>query len=60
MRLVLLLISLIALLGCLIAPVLFFNGMIGREAYRNGLAALSLAWFIFATLYATRAPSPRR
>ena len=54
MRTVLLVASALALIACLAIPPLFFAGRIDELSYKNWLAAASLAWFCFATMYATR------
>lgn len=46
--------SFISLVACLAVPVLYFNGAIGEAAYKNSLTVASVAWFVFATTWATR------
>jgi hypothetical protein len=47
----------IALLVCLAAPFAFFWGRIANDEYKMYLLLGSLAWFLFATLYATKNPA---
>jgi hypothetical protein len=54
MKAALLVASALALAACLVIPPLFFAGYIDELTYKNRLATASLAWFLFATLYATR------
>jgi hypothetical protein len=54
MKAALLVASVAALAACLAIPSLFFAGRIDELSYKNSLAVASLAWFFFATLYATR------
>ena len=46
--------SALALAACLVIPWLFFAGRIDEPTYKNWLAIASMAWFFFATMYATR------
>lgn len=46
--------SLISLALCLIFPIVHFMGKIKADRYKSGFLFASLAWFIFATLWATR------
>jgi hypothetical protein len=46
------LVSLLSLAVCLLAPVLFFLGKFTEENYKLVFLIASLAWFIFATLWA--------
>ena len=43
-----------ALAWCLAAPLLYFRGIVTMEDYKAQLLAASLAWFVFATVWATR------
>jgi hypothetical protein len=44
----------IALLICLAVPFALFWGHITNSEYKMYLLLASLAWFVFATLYATK------
>ena len=54
MKAALLAASVAALIACLAIPSLFFAGRLDELSYKNSLAVASVAWFVFATLYATR------
>ena len=54
MRTVLLILALLSLAVCLAIGLLVFYGTIDSSTYRTYLAVASLAWFGFATMYATR------
>ncbi|HET8550831.1 MAG TPA: hypothetical protein VFL57_22640 [Bryobacteraceae bacterium] len=54
MKAALLAASALALLACLVIPSLFFAGRIDELSYKSWLAIASVAWFVFATMYATR------
>jgi amino acid permease len=54
MKAALLAASAVVLFACLAIPPLFFAGRIDELSYKNWLAVASLAWFCFATMYATR------
>jgi hypothetical protein len=54
MKAALLAASVLALAACLVIPPLFFAGHIDELTYKNRLAVASLAWFVFATMYAAR------
>jgi len=47
-------ISLISLAFCLISPVLYFLGKLTAQNYKLVFSLASLAWFVFATLWASR------
>lgn len=44
----------VSLMVCLVAPFAYLSGAAGMPAYKNALAAGSLGWFGFATLWMTR------
>jgi hypothetical protein len=46
--------ALASLALCVIIPVLYFLGRIYRGAFERALLFASLAWFIFATLWALK------
>ncbi len=46
--------ALLSLALCLAFPVLRFLGRISVEGFRSGLLAASVAWFIFASLWAVK------
>jgi hypothetical protein len=48
------LLALFSLLACLAFPLLYFWGQITLPAYKNLLAAATLAWFVFATIAVAR------
>jgi hypothetical protein len=54
LRTVLLILALVSLAVCLVIGLLVFYGTIDGSIYRTSLAVASLAWFGFATMYATR------
>jgi len=39
---------------CLIFPILHFLGRIEADRFKSGFLFASVAWFVFATLWATR------
>lgn len=43
-----LLLALVSLLACLVAPVLLFNGVIDAATYKRALMAATAGWFVFA------------
>jgi len=45
----------ISLVLCLAFPILRFLGRIEADRYKSGFLFASIAWFVFATLWATRA-----
>ncbi len=45
----------LSLVTCLATGALFFLGYIEPETYRKGLAAASLAWFVFAAAWSGKA-----
>jgi hypothetical protein len=45
-------ISLLSLAVCLLASILFFLGKLTEENYKLAFLIASLAWFIFAALWA--------
>jgi hypothetical protein len=47
-------VSLLSLAVCLLAPVLFFLGKFTEHNYKLVFLIASLAWFIFATLWARK------
>jgi predicted neutral ceramidase superfamily lipid hydrolase len=47
-------VSLLSLAVCLLAPVLFFLGKFTEENYKLVFFLASIAWFIFATLWARK------
>jgi hypothetical protein len=47
-------VSLLSLAVCLFAPVLFFLGKMTEENYKLVFLIASIAWFIFATLWARK------
>ena len=46
--------SLASLAACLAAPLLHFFGALGEPAFKQVLAAASVAWFVFAITWSTR------
>ena len=46
--------ALLSLALCLAFPVLRFLGRISVEGFRSGLLAASVAWFVFASLWAVK------
>lgn len=48
------LLALLSLLACLAFPLLYFWGQLTTPAYKNLLAAASVAWFVFATMAVAR------
>jgi len=48
------LISLISLAFCVISPVLYFLGKFTEKNYKLDFLIASVAWFIFATLWASK------
>ena len=46
--------SVVLLLACTATPFLFWQGRMSMEEYKTALALLSLAYFVVATVYATR------
>jgi len=55
MKLVFKLLAFASLAVCLTAPFLHFRGDLTADGYKNIFLAGSLAWFIFAPLWAQRA-----
>lgn len=47
-------VSALSLAVCLAAPFLFLQQTLSDRAYKGTLAAASLAWFVFATLWISR------
>jgi hypothetical protein len=47
--------SLTSLALCLVSPVLFFAGKISERTYRPAFLLTSIAWFVFAILWASAA-----
>jgi hypothetical protein len=45
---------LVSLALCLIFPIVHFMGKIKADRFKSGFLFASLAWFIFATLWAIR------
>jgi hypothetical protein len=45
--------SLTSLALCLVSPVLFFAGKISERTYRPAFLLTSIAWFVFAILWAS-------
>jgi hypothetical protein len=45
--------SLTSLALCLVSPVLFFAGKINERTYRLAFLLTSIAWFVFAILWAS-------
>jgi len=46
--------AIISLVLCLVFPILRFLGKIEADRFKSGFLFASIAWFIFATLWATR------
>lgn len=44
--------ALLCLLTCLVVPVLFFTGQVGRPAFETVFLIASVGWFAFATWWA--------
>jgi hypothetical protein len=49
------LLALLSLALCLVSPVLFFLGKISERTYRLAFLLTSIAWFVFAILWAAAA-----
>ena len=49
-------VSLASLAVCIASPFLYFWAAMSAPAYKETLATASVAWFVFATLWATRRP----
>ncbi len=45
-------VSLLSLAACILSPLLYFLGKLTEENYKLVFLIASLAWFIFATLWA--------
>ena len=46
--------ALISFAGCLVAPMLFFAGELGRPMFEGVFLATSIGWFVGATFWASR------
>jgi EamA domain-containing membrane protein RarD len=47
--------SMVSLALCLVFSIVYFLGKIKADRFKSGFLFASIAWFIFATLWATRA-----
>lgn len=45
----------LSLLACLVAPFLYLGNLIGEAEFKNVLLAASVSWFVFGTLWVSRA-----
>jgi hypothetical protein len=45
--------ALLSLAACLAAPVFYFLGTLAEAGFKLALVPASLAWFLFATLWAS-------
>jgi hypothetical protein len=52
-------VSIACLAGCLVAPMMYFQGVLGEPAFKWVTALASMGWFVFATLWATRGSGSR-
>jgi len=46
--------SILSLILCLATPIIYFLGKISEENYKLIFLLASIAWFVFATLWATK------
>jgi len=53
MKIVLVVASILSLLLCLAAPLLFFLGVLPEASYKLALLLASLGWFLLATSWAS-------
>lgn len=54
-RMLLGILSMVSLALCLVFPIIHFLGRIEADRFKSGFLLASIAWFIFAPLWASRA-----